>query len=334
VSLRQAPDADPPADSHQVSTTAAGGSGPADGSGAAAGTKGTHGPGSPDPPNAVEASGDEGSETAAGATRHRRGRPRRLSLLGEIPVLLALAVVLALVVKAFVVQAYFIPSGSMERTLLIGDRVFVNKLVYRTRSVHRGEIVVFNGETTGFQQAESVVPPPGNALARVARGLQGLVGLGAPGEKDFIKRVVAVGGDTVACCDNAGRTTVNGVALDEPYIYEPAPLTPGPAGRIFGPVTVPKGYLWVMGDHRSASSDSRANGVIPERVVIGRAFVRVWPVSRFGNLPVPGTFSKVHSPARASGAPPGLTTPDDGQSPAGAALLAVPVVLAAGRRLP
>jgi len=326
-----------------VSTTAAGGSGPAD-------ATGPHEPAAP--PEPTDAPGDE-SEPPAGARRRSQGRPRRLSLLGEIPVLLALAVVLALVVKAFVVQAYFIPSGSMERTLLIGDRVFVNKLVYRTRGVHRGEIVVFNGSTTGFQQAESVVPPPGNALTRVARGLQGLVGLGAPGEKDFIKRVVAVGGDAVACCDNRGRTTVNGVALDESYIYEPAPLTPGPAGRIFGPVTIPRGFLWVMGDHRSASSDSRANGVIPERVVIGRAFVRVWPLSRLGNLPVPGTFSKVHSPARASGAvgapgasravaapgaleaPPGRT-PADGsrRAPAGVVLLALPMVLAAGRRLP
>ncbi len=313
MSTRRASDDGAAADSSRVTTTADEQSSSAD-------------------PDDEGATGE--STTATNATS--RVRRRRLSLLGEIPVLLAIAVVLALVVKAFVIQAYFIPSGSMERTLLIGDRVFVNKIVYRTRSVHRGEIVVFNGEETGFQQAESVVPPPTNAVGRLVRGLQGLVGLGAPGEKDFIKRVVAVGGDTVVCCDNFGRTTVNGTALDEPYIYEPAPLTPGPAGRIFGPVTVPKGYLWVMGDHRSASSDSRANGVIPERVVIGRAFVRVWPLSRFGTLPVPRTFGPVHAPAQAAGP----LVPDLGQShhqripvPGADLVLTLPVVLAGGRWL-
>lgn len=261
-------------------------------------------------------------------------------MLGEIPVLLVVAVLLAILVKAFVVQAYFIPSGSMERTLLIGDRVFVNKIVYHTRGVHRGEIVVFNGDGTGFQQSESVIPPPSNALGRLARGLQGLIGLGTPGEKDFIKRVIAVGGDTVACCDRLGRTTVNGTALDEPYIYEPAPLTPGDAGRIFGPVTIPKGYLWVMGDHRAASADSRAHGYIPERVVIGRAFVRVWPLSRFGTLPVPHTFDKVPSPARAAGALGPQLLPGEGSGsggpgePSDAGLVLLPMVLAAGRRLP
>jgi len=304
VSTRRASDDGAAADSSRVTTTA-------DEQSSSAG------------PDDEGATGE--STTATSATS--RVPRRRLSLLGEIPVLLAIAVVLALVVKAFVIQAYFIPSGSMERTLLIGDRVFVNKTVYRTRSVHRGEIVVFNGEETGFQQAESVVPPPTNAVGRLVRGLHGLVGLGAPGEKDFI---------TVVCCDSSGRTTVNGTALNEPYIYEPAPLTPGPAGRIFGPVTVPKGYLWVMGDHRSASSDSRANGVIPERVVIGRAFVRVWPLSRFGTLPVPRTFAPVHAPAHAAGP----LVPDLGQShhqripvPGADLLLTLPVVLAGGRRL-
>ncbi|ONH31229.1 signal peptidase I [Pseudofrankia asymbiotica] len=238
--------------------------------------------------------------------RARRGRGEREdgrgSFLRELPVLVLIAFVLALLIKALLVQAFWIPSESMERTLLINDRVLVNKVVYHFRDVHRGDIVVFNGDGTGFQSHESVIAPPSNGFSRFVRGTQNLLGLGAPSDKDFIKRVIGVGGDTVSCCDSDGRIMVNGKALDEPYVFE-NDFQP------FAPVKVPDGRLWVMGDHRGASSDSRANGTIPTSAVVGRAFVRVWPLNRFGFLTVPGTFHGI--PAASSARPvTGASAPD------------------------
>ncbi|ABD12941.1 signal peptidase I [Frankia casuarinae] len=231
-------------------------------------------------PDGPEATGRRVSRPEAARTRGRG------SFLRELPVLVLIAFLLALLIKAFLVQAFWIPSESMERTLLVDDRVLVNKVVYHFRDVHRGEIVVFNGKGTGFDHAESVVPPPSNAFSRFVRGAQNLLGLGAPSETDFIKRVIAVGGDTVACCDTAGRVSVNGHPLDEPYVYQND-------YQRFGPLTVPAGYLWVMGDHRGASSDARQNGPIPKHAVVGRAFVRVWPLGRFGFLGVPNDFAGI-----------------------------------------
>ncbi|SNQ47839.1 Signal peptidase I [Frankia canadensis] len=284
---------------------------------------------------AAEPSGDDpGSARRAG--RPGSGARGRGSFLRELPVLVLVAFLLALLIKALLVQAFWIPSESMERTLLVNDRVLVNKVVYHFRDVHRGEVVVFNGKGTGFDHAESIVPKPTNAFGRFVRDAQNLLGLGAPSETDFIKRVIGVGGDTVACCDAQGRVTVNGRPLDEPYVFEND-------YQRFGPVKVPKGYLWVMGDHRGASSDARQNGPIPQSKVVGRAFVRVWPLSRFGFLEVPGTFKGVPaaagSPApaelRQSGlaGAPGSSAPAD--SPALLALLALtPPAWRARRRGP
>src|SRR3954462_6840323 len=174
-------------------------------------------------PNAAVLAGAE-ADAAEDEPDDEQSPKKSRPLSHELPVLLVVAIVLALLLKAFIVQAFFIPSGSMERTLLIKDRVLVNKLVYRFRDVHRGEIVVFNGNGTGFTQSESVIPPPRNAVGRAVRSVQRVVGLGAPGERDFVKRVIGVGGDTVACCDAAGRVTVNNVPLDEPYVFENNPL--------------------------------------------------------------------------------------------------------------
>ncbi|MEV0132745.1 signal peptidase I [Dactylosporangium sp. NPDC050688] len=179
-------------------------------------------------------------------------------------VLFAVVAVAALVVRTYVVQTFYIPSGSMEQTLLIDDQVIVNKAVYRFRDPARGEIVVFR--------------PPGAWSA---------------GDEDFIKRVIGVGGDRVQCCDDRHRVTVNGVALDEDYLY------PGdvPSVSPFD-VTVPAGRLFMMGDHRSASADSRAHlnaagGTVPVDRVVGRAFVMSWPVSRWRSFGVPATFAAV-----------------------------------------
>lgn len=234
----------------------------------------------------------------------------------EFPLLAAIAIVLALVIKTFLVQAFFIPSGSMENTLQISDRVLVNKVIYRFRAPHRGEIVVFNAEEW---EPEIPLAPPGNALVRGLRGFASALGLGPPGEKDYIKRVIGLPGDRVQCCDAAGRVMVNSRPLDEPYIFQNTLLQ----SRAFDPVTVPAGRLWVMGDHRGGSQDSRAHrgdrwtGTIPQDHVIGRAFVVVWPAGRVGGLPVPAALQPSSavvllpfvSPAMMERRPPGRRRP-------------------------
>jgi signal peptidase I len=241
---------------------------------------------------------DPSPETGPGQTRGERRRllkrQKRTSFFREFPVLIIIAFLLALLIKTFFVQAFWIPSASMERTLLINDRVLVNKLVYDFRDPRKGDIVVFNGDGTGFESSETTVAPPSNPFARVMRDISGALGLGAPSEKDFIKRVIGVGGDTVACCDAQNRVLVNGKAINESYLFEDNAMK-------FGPVTVPKGYLWVMGDHRGDSQDSRFNGPIPVNKVVGRAFVRVWPLSRIGFLSAPNIYG-AGSPAVTGGA--------------------------------
>ena len=239
------------------------------------------------PPPAEPAAADE---APAKGGKHKAAKQEG-SFLKELPFLLLIAFVLAMLIKAFLVQAFFIPSGSMERTLhgcpgCKGDRVLVNKFVYKFRDINRGEIVVFNG-LDSFAP-EVVVPPPANGFQAARRTVSGWLGLGAPGERDYIKRVIGLPGDTVACCTN-GRVTVNGVELDEPYVFEDNAAQ-------FAPQKVPPGKLFVMGDHRSASSDSRVHGPVPEDKVIGRAFVVIWPPSRFKGLPVPGEIENADIP--------------------------------------
>ena len=246
---------------------------------------------------------DTRDDSAAG-TLPRRGAPgptrggahsgpsKGLPFWVEFPLLLVVAFGVAFCVKAFLVQAFYIPSGSMEDTHAVGDRVLVNKLVYRTRDVERGDVVVFDG--TDVFSPEIVVDPPANPVQAVLRELGRAIGVAPPDERDFIKRVIGVGGDRVTCCDDQGRITVNGVALDETsYLY------PGdaPSEQEFD-VVVPEGKLWVMGDHRSASSDSRAHlgdpggGFVPASQVLGRAFVVVWPIGNWQVLSIPSTFEQ------------------------------------------
>jgi signal peptidase I len=199
---------------------------------------------------------------------------RRGSFWRELPILLAVAVVVAVVVRAFVLQTFYIPSPSMEHTLDVNDRVLVNKLVYDFRSPHRGEVVVFEA------------PQIWN------RGTEG---------EDFIKRVIGVGGDRVVCCDAQGRITVNNQPLDEDYLFSQDGVSDAPAEEPFE-VTIPEGRLWVMGDHRSASGDSLEHfrgsrdpieSTISTDAVVGRAFVVFWPVNRAKWLSVPDTFDAV-----------------------------------------
>jgi signal peptidase I len=235
--------------------------------------------------------------SAAGAVGGRASRrkgnvAKKGSLLRELPVLLLIAFVLALVVKTFFVQAFFIPSGSMEQTLhgctgCTGDRVLVNKIPYWFGEPEPGDIVVFKGPDTWTPEVS--VAEPANWFTGGLMWLGRAVGVAPPSEDDFVKRVIATEGQTVQCCDAEGRVTVDGEPLDEPYIFENTPLE----SRAFGPVTVPEGRLWVMGDHRSASADSKAHvgdrysGTIGVDDVIGKAAVIVWPVSRFGLLDAP-----------------------------------------------
>jgi signal peptidase I len=238
-------------------------------------------------------SGSTGKTGPASAARSRRRR--RLSWWTELLVLFVLALTIMLVIKTYVVQAFYIPSSSMENTLDIGDKVLVNKLIYHFRSIDRGDVVVFNGE--GSWDPPSA-PQSSDPIVRLAsefgHAVVGLFGI-SPGVHDYIKRVIGVPGDHVACCDAQGRVTVNGVPLSEKsYLYPGNP----PSMTKFR-VTVPAGRLWVMGDHRNVSYDSRGHigdpggGTIPESQVVGRAFLILWPPSRFGVLPIPATFTKL-----------------------------------------
>jgi len=227
------------------------------------------------------------------STRRRRG------LWRELPFLILIALVLALLIKTFLVQAFYIPSASMENTLQGGppdkhyDRVLVNKLVDRVRDPHRGEVVVFKGPPSWQSTPEFTGSTPSNPILHFFHDVGTALGVAAPSSKDFIKRVIGVGGDHVVCCDALGRITVNGHPLDEPYVYPGAK----PSDSAFD-VTVPAGRLWVMGDHRNDSADSRfhlndgEHGTIPVGNVIGKAFLVVWPPSDWKTLSVPKTFDQ------------------------------------------
>src|SRR4051794_25896986 len=236
------------------------------------------------------------AEARSSRRSRRRGEAKKGSLLRELPVLLLIAFVLALVVKTFFVQAFFIPSGSMEQTLhgctgCTGDRVLVNKVPYWFGEPEPGDIVVFRGPDTW--SPEITVAEPGNWVSGALLSLGRAIGVAPPSENDYVKRVIATSGQTVQCCDADGNVTVDGKPLDEPYIYQNSPLSGGPTGREFDPVTVPGGRLWVMGDHRSASADSREHmgdkysGTIAVDDVIGKAALIVWPISRFGVVHAP-----------------------------------------------
>ncbi|NUS74089.1 MAG: signal peptidase I [Corynebacteriales bacterium] len=253
----------------------------------------------PPPPRPAHYSGSH-----RGTHSGRRIRRPELPLWQELPLLVILAFALALLVRTFFVQSFFIPSGSMEKTLQIRDRVLVNKVVYKFRAPARGEVVVFRGEDSWAPEIN--VNEDSGLLTKSVRAVGNLFGLGKPTEKDFIKRVIGTPGDTVECCDDQGQVMVNGSSLSERYIFDNNPVSE----RSFGPITVPAGRLFVMGDHRGRSKDSRAymgdrwRGTIPIKNVLGRAFVKMWPINHWGSLDVPGTFAQVrHSPQTLAGGP-------------------------------
>lgn len=239
---------------------------------------------------------------APGKSEEQAERPRKKRpFWQELPILLVIALVLSLGIKTFFVQAFSIPSGSMEQTLAIGDRVLVDKFTpWFGAEPERGEVVVFR-DPGGW--LEGTPTTSGDSVTGTVQKVLSTVGLmPSADEKDLIKRVIAVGGDTVECAAGA-PLKVNNVALDEPYLFPGStPCDNDPVGT----VTVPKGKLWVMGDHRNNSRDSRwhhnetGDGFVPVDNVVGRAFVVAWPLSDWSTLPVPDTFDKV--PAGAAGA--------------------------------
>jgi signal peptidase I len=261
------------------------------------------GSGADDGPGST-AGGEAGQDTP-GAAEPSRERKQR-SFWKELPILIGIALILALVIKTFFVQAFSIPSESMQNTLQVGDRVLVDKLTpWFGSEPERGDVVVFH-DPGGWLNDEPA-PQSNNSFVRGLQDVLSFVGLmPSANEKDLIKRVIAVGGDTVEC-EGEGPVKVNGIALDEPYVF------PGntPCGtKQFGPVHVPDGRIWVMGDHRGDSLDSRyhmdqpGGGTVPVSDVVGRAFVVAWPLDRWATLPVPDTFDQKGLAALAPYTPP------------------------------
>ncbi len=287
---------------------------------------------------AASSSGDEppmkSVSPAEGEPRRglfRRGpKPHRTAPWWELPALIVLAILIAILVKTFVVQPFYIPSESMEKTLhgctgCSGDRILVNKPVYDIRDPHPGDIVVFDAPKNWNETGEAPPAPPTNPVAKLVRGFGQLVGFVPPDDLVLVKRVIAVGGQTVmGVSTNAGRTAKVMVSdhgtkgpwhtLKESYVDLDFP----DSSANFGPVTVPQGRLWVMGDHRNRSADSRyhcgtnasdsqnlrhchaMSSTVPIDDVIGKAIVIAWPPSRWRTLGTPSTFSS----AAASGVLP------------------------------
>jgi signal peptidase I len=249
-----------------------------------------------------ESSGMSRTTAAEPPAPARRAGAGAVGLLRETALVVGIALVLSLLIKTFLVQAFYIPSGSMENTLLRGDKVIVSKLTPGPFDLKRGDIVVF--KDPGGWLDPTVQKQRSKIGGAVHDGLT-FIGL-LPNDADdhLIKRIIGLPGDHVVCCNTKGQITVNGAPISEPYLF------PGnaPSDKDFT-ITVPAGKIWVMGDHREISRDSRFNdpggtgkdGSVPIDLVVGRAVLIVWPLGRAGWLGVPNaTFAKVPAPAAAA----------------------------------
>ncbi|MDT0269336.1 signal peptidase I [Streptomyces sp. DSM 44915] len=255
-------------------------------------------PAADEPPATLRGPGEGRAARRRAAKRIKRRR--RLRATREIPLLIGTALLIALVLKTFLVQAFVIPSGSMEETIRIDDRVLVDKLTpWFGWEASRGDVIVFQ-DPGGWLDSEVVADSGGDPPVGIKQARDFLTWIGllpSADDQDLIKRVIGVGGDTVVCCAEDGRITVNGVALDEPYLY------PGnPPSQIEFEVVVPEGRLFVMGDHRSNSADSRYHlddgwqGTVPEELVVGRAMVIAWPFGHWQRLGDAEAFAGVPDP--------------------------------------
>jgi signal peptidase I len=204
---------------------------------------------------------------------------RKGSLLRELPILVILALLVSLLIKSFLVQFFYIPSGSMENTLQIKDRVAVNRVPFIGNNVSRGDVIVFRDPAGWLPEASSV---DGNRVTNAIR--EGLVIVGVipnPAKQYLVKRVIGVAGDKVVAKDQV--LTINGKPTNEPYIFSGNT----PSDTDFN-ITVPEGKVWVMGDHRGASGDSRVhqddvnNGMVPVEKITGRVIATIWPLSQIG----------------------------------------------------
>lgn len=200
----------------------------------------------------------------------------------ELPLLIVVALLLTFLLQTFVLRFFVVPSRSMEPTLngcagCVNDRVLVDRVVYGFSDIAPGDVVVFRGPPSWYDPL--LDDESGDTVGHALQTVGGWLGFTPPGEQDFVKRVIAVGGQTVACCDDRGRVTVDGRALDEPYLAE-AQQAP------FAPVTIPPGQLWMMGDNRNDSADSRfaGHGPVPADDVIGKARLIVLPLDRSGSV--------------------------------------------------
>ena len=228
----------------------------------------------------------ETTVTTGGARRESRRRGV-WPLVRDILVILVVAVLVSFLIKTFLVRSFYIPSGSMEQTLQVKDRILVDELTPRFGGHDRGDIVVFR-DPGGWLPVESV--PEQSLPVQAVDWLLSVVGISAPDSKDhLIKRIIGVGGDHVVCCNPLGQITVDGTPIDETPYLDLADGQTAPEVVSFD-VTVPEGSLWVLGDNRDHSRDSRYNvdqpsqGFVPIDNVVGRAFLITWPLPRFGAL--------------------------------------------------
>lgn len=276
------------------------------------------GPGGPGGPDGPDGPGDEAPARQSGGSpgKHR-------SFWKELPLLIGIALVLALLIKTFLLQAFSIPSDSMQHTLERGDRVLVDKLTpWFGSKPSRGEVVVFHDPGGWLGENPSA---GGNSVTRAVQTGLSFIGLmPSAQEKDLIKRVIGIGGDTVEC-KGTGPVKVNGKALDEPYVFAGnTPCTPDLPFKI----TVPKDRIWVMGDHRQDSLDSRyhmslpGGGTVSVKQVVGRAVMVAWPINRWDWLSIPGTFHQ-----------PGINAAGAVAPTAAGFLGAVPLVMLRRRKL-
>jgi len=207
--------------------------------------------------------------------------PRKGSLLREFPILVIVALAVSIVIKTFLVQFFYIPSGSMENTLQINDRVAVNKVPFIGKSIKRGDVVVFRDPDNWLP--EPYVGDQNKYLAVVKDAFVAVGVLPNPAKQYLVKRVIGVAGDKVECCSKDKKLMINGIEIDEPYIF-----AGNTASDTNFNVTVPAGKVWVMGDHRGASADSRFhqddinNGMVPTAKITGKVVGIIWPIKNLG----------------------------------------------------